>query len=297
MSAQSEGRATGTAPGSDPDAEREIDLRSLWAGVKRQWWVVVAGIVAGIVVGGLWSLAGGSAYEATAQLAPGQAFSPSGAPVFTYLTNPTAINKIATSQATLEQAAAQAGISPRALRGKVSTEAVNSEGTTTQRNAVLVQIHVTQNRKKKAEDAANAIARVVRDTTINRYVRESIKSYETRIKNFTARLETLKRRVETLDKALAQSGLSLDQSLLLAIQLDQAQGLQGQTIDSLTTAQQQLILTQEVSRTQIVQEARAARTSARSRGSSILVGAVIGLLGGLIAAIVVDRRAARTRTV
>ena len=46
-------------------------------------------------------------------------------------------------------------------------------------------------------------------------------------------------------------------------------------------------------RTQIVQEAqRPRRRSARSRRSSIIVGAVIGLIGGLIAAIVVDRRAA-----
>src|SRR4051812_6050964 len=92
-------------PASDPDAEREVDLRRVWAGIKRQWWVVVVGVVIGVVAGGLYSLSGGSAWEATARLAPGQAFSPSGSPVFLYLTNPTAINSIATSAATVEQAA------------------------------------------------------------------------------------------------------------------------------------------------------------------------------------------------
>jgi uncharacterized protein involved in exopolysaccharide biosynthesis len=293
MSAQTEGRATGNSPGPDLEAEREVDLRGLWTSIKRQWWVVVAGIVAGIVVGGLWSLAGGSAYEATANLAPGQAFSPAGSPVFTYLTNPTAIRTIALSQTTLEQAGAKAGITPRALRGNVSVDAVNSEGTPTQRNAVLVQITVRQNKKLKAEAAANAIARIVADTTTNNYVRKSIEIYETRIRNFNQRLETQRRKIAFLNEALAEPGLTLNESLLLAIQLDQAQANQGQTIDSLTTAQQQLILTQDVSQTQIVQDARGSRTSARSRRTSILVGALIGLIGGLIAAIVVDRRANR----
>jgi capsular polysaccharide biosynthesis protein len=291
MSMQTEGRATGNSPGPDLEAEREVDLRGLWTSVKRQWWVVVAGIVAGIVVGALWSLAGGSAWEATARLAPGQAFSPSGSPVFLYLTNPTAINSIATSPATIEQAAVKAGIPASALRGHISTDAVNSEGTTTQRNAVLVLVTVRQNKKKKAEDAANAVARVVAETTTNRYVRQTIQIYKTRIRNFNQRLTTIKERIDAINEALAQPGLSLDERLLLTIQLDQAQATQGQTIDSLTTAQQQMILAQDVSQTTIVQDARATRTSARSRRTSILVGALIGLIGGLIAAIVVDRRA------
>jgi len=280
---------------ADLEAEREIDLRGIWAGVKRQWWIVVGSMVVGIVLGAIWSLSGGNEYQATAQLAPGQAFSPAGQPVFTYLTNPTAINKIATSQTTLERAAAVAGTGTRALQGHVQTNAVNSEGTPTQRNAVLVQITVTQNKKKKAEDAANAIAKVVRDTTTNRYVRQSISIYSTRIANFNERLQSLQKRIATLNEQLARPGLSLTEKLLLTIQLDQAQATQGQTIDSLTTAQQQRILAEDVSRTQIVQEARASKTSARSRRTSMLVGAVIGLIVGLFAATLVDRRARRAR--
>jgi capsular polysaccharide biosynthesis protein len=293
MSTSTEGRVTGNSPALDPEAEREIDLRGLWAGIKRQWWVVVVGVVAGIVVGALWSLAGGSSWEATARLAPGQAFSPSGSPVFLYLSNPTAINSLATSATTVEKAAARAGVSPSQLRGRISTDAVNAEGTTTQRNAVLVLVTVRMNKKKRAEDAANAVAQVLATTTTNRYVRQTIEIYKTRIRNFNQRLTTIRERIDAINKALAEENLSLNERLLLTIQLDQAQATQGQTIDSLTTAQQQRILAEDVSRTTIVQDARATRTSARSRRTSILVGALIGLIGGLIAAIVVDRRASR----
>jgi hypothetical protein len=292
MSAQTEGRGTGGSPPADFDAEREIDLRRVWAGIRAHWWIVVAGVVVGIVLGGLYSLSGGNAWEATAKLAPGQAFSPGGnSPVLTYLTNQAAINSIATSPATIEEAAAKAGVTPRALRGRVSTSAVNSAGTAATRTAVLVDITVRLNKKKKAEDAANAVAEVVRRTTTSRYVNQSIAIYATRINNYNARLRTLQQRIDLLDKALAQPGLSLNESLLLAIQLDQAQANQGQTTDSLTTAQQQRILAEDVQRTQIVQAARAIRTSARSRRTSILVGALLGLIGGTAAAIVVDRRA------
>jgi hypothetical protein len=98
-----------------------------------------------------------------------------------------------------------------------------------------------------------------------------------------------------LDEGLKQQGLSLNDKLLLAIQLDQSQATLGQTIDTLTTAQQQQILAEDVMQTQIVQDAKGKKTTARSRRTSIIVGALIGLIGGLIAAVIVDRRANRAR--
>ena len=296
MSMRTEARATGNAPAPDLDAEREIDLRRVWDGIRRQWWIVAVGVAAGVLVGALYSVSGGSQYEATATIAPGQAFNPGGNnAVLTYLTNQTAVNQIATSESTIQEAAAKIGIPSGQLRGRVSTEGINEGGVSAAR-ALLIEIKVRLAKKKRAEDAANAIAEIVRRTTTSRYVRQSLAIYSTRIANFKSRLDTLQRRIDVLDKALRQPGLSLNESLLLAIQLDQAQATQGQTIDSMTTAQQQLILAQDVERTQIIQEARASKTTARSRRTSIIVGAVIGLIAGLLAAIVVDRRANRPRT-
>jgi capsular polysaccharide biosynthesis protein len=279
----------GGSPAADPDAERDIDLRRFWDGLKRQWWVIGAGVVAGIILG---------VYTATARIAPGQAFNTTGQPVQTYLTNLDAINAIATSETTIEQAAARLRIPPAKLRRKVSVTGVTPLGgsTTNPRSTVLVEITVRQPKKKRAEDAADTIANIVKRTTTSRYVRKSLSIYQSRIDNFYERLKTLQQRIDFLDKALAQPGLTLDQKLLLAIQLDQAQATQGQTTDSLTNAQQQQILAQDVQQTQIIQRARGSKSTARSRRTSVIVGALLGLIVGVIAALVVDRRAQAART-
>jgi len=47
---------------TDVDAEREIDLGRWKQAAVERWWLVAAGLVAGVVVGALLSLAGGSVY-------------------------------------------------------------------------------------------------------------------------------------------------------------------------------------------------------------------------------------------
>src|SRR6201987_415251 len=99
---------TAEKPGADLDAEREIDLRSWLDALRSRWWIAVAGLVVGAVIGGVYSLSGGSPRNATAFIAPGQAFNPSGnSPVLTYPTSQAAINKLATSAAAVEYAAAR----------------------------------------------------------------------------------------------------------------------------------------------------------------------------------------------
>jgi uncharacterized protein involved in exopolysaccharide biosynthesis len=281
---------------ADPDAERDIDLRSWWRALVHRWWIVVLGFVVGAIIGGLFSLSGGGLYEATARVAPGQAFNPSGGTaVLTYLTNQAAVNEIATSETTAQEAAAAIGIPASRLRGHVSTTAVTEAGVSAAR-ALLVDITVRLDKRKQAEEAADAIARIVARDTTSRYVKQSLSIYAKKIANFNTRLKTLQARIDVLEQALKEPGLSLNERLLLAIQLDQAQATQGQTIDTLSTTQQQQILSQDVEQTQIIQPARAAKTSARSTRTAIAVGALIGLIIGAIVAIVVDLRASRPVT-
>lgn len=291
---------SGDKPGADLEAEREIDLRSWLDALRSRWWIAVAGLVVGAVIGGVYSLSGGSTWDATAFIAPGQAFNPSGSsPVLTYLTSQAAINKLATSAAAVEYAAARSGVPIGKLRGNVSTSAVNqqtgaNQSSSTQRNAVLVAIQVQLDKKTRAERAAQAIASFIKNETTSSYVKQSIEIYDTLIGNLTQRQVTSQARVNALQTALKQPGLTLDQQLLLAIQLDQAQATLGQTINSLETTRQQKILAQQVEQTQIVQNAKAQKTTARSRRNSVVVGAVIGVLIGAIVAVVVGLRARRT---
>lgn len=289
---------TGDKVATDLGAEREIDLRSWLEALRNRWWIALAGLIVGALIGGVYSLSGGSTYNAVAYIAPGQAFNPSGSsPVLTYLTNQTAINTLATSAAAVEYAANKAGVPVGKLRGHVSTSAVNqttSSSSSTNRNAVLVAIQVQLDKKLKAEEAAEALARFIKTETTSSYVRQSIGIYTTLINNLTQRQTTSQARVAALDRASKQPGLTLDQQLLIAIQLDQAQATLGQTINSLETTKQQRILAQQVEQTQIIQHARAQKTTARSRRNSVVVGAVIGVLIGAIVAIVVGLRSRRS---
>jgi hypothetical protein len=281
--------------GPGTEAEREIDLVAVGRGVLALWWVVALGVVGGAVVGALFSLSGASVYQATATVAPGQAFNPSGGTaVLTYLTNQAAVDSIARSETTIQEAATTLGIPAAQLRGNVSTAAVTEGGVSAAR-ALLVDITVRLKKRAAAEAAADEIARIVQRDTTSPYVRQSLGIYARRIASFNVRLKTLQQRIDILSKALKQPGLTLNERLLLAIQLDQSQATQGETIDTLSTTQQQQILSQDVERTQIIQQAKGKLTAARSRQTSIVVGAVIGFLIGVGAAIFVYYRQRRPR--
>ena len=87
-------------PVPDPDAEREVDLRSVWERIAARWWLPVLGLVLGAVVGFALALGGGKVYEAETLVAMGQPFSPNGgAPVQSFLTNARAVSEIVRSEA------------------------------------------------------------------------------------------------------------------------------------------------------------------------------------------------------
>ena len=57
----------------DPDAEREVDLRSVWERIAARWWLPVLGTVLGLVIGFALALGGGKVYEAETLIADGPA--------------------------------------------------------------------------------------------------------------------------------------------------------------------------------------------------------------------------------
>src|SRR5689334_18849741 len=177
---------------TDLGVEREIDLRGWLEALKSRWWIALVGLVIGAIIGAVYSLSGGSTYSATALIARGQAFNPGGnTPVLSYLSSPTAIEALATSPAALKYAAAKAGMSPGELRGHITTSTVAQAGQTAQQNtnSVLIQITVALNRPKRAEDAANGLAQLIKRQTTSGYVRQSIGIYQVRLKNYAQRLK------------------------------------------------------------------------------------------------------------
>jgi hypothetical protein len=83
------------------------------------------------------------------------------------------------------------------------------------------------------------------------------------------------------------------QQLLIISQEDNAETRLGNLIAQQETLQQQQAFAKEVESAKVVTSATAEKASAHSRNSSLLVGALIGLLLGAIVAIVADSRIAR----
>ena len=282
---------------NDPGAEREVDLGRWKQAAVEYWWLVAAGIVAGIVVGGLYSLSGGTLYRASVLIAPGSAFSPSGAPVLNYLSSPLGINKLITAEATLKQAADQSKVGVGQLRGHVTTSNISTgAGVIAARGTVLIQITVQLAQPKRAEDVANALGAIAVRETTSSYVRQSIDVLNKSIAGYQSQLASLTRRIKLLNDAISTQHLDTITKIILVSQADNAAQRQATISNNLAIAEQQLSLAKNIEITQLIGgPARAVKTSARSRRNSILVGALIGLIAGLIVAIVADTRARRAR--
>ncbi|HZU85390.1 MAG TPA: hypothetical protein VE987_20805 [Polyangiaceae bacterium] len=280
---------------ADLGAEREIDLSRWKQAAVERWWVVVGGLVAGAVVGYLLALSGGSVYEASALVAPGQAFSANGSPVLTYQSSPRGIQAIVTGESAIERAAAAAHMPVSELRGHVTTSTVSTgaSASTAARGSNLIQITVQAQKKKWAEDAANALLGVVVTDTEGQYVKKSIAIYNSKIASYNAQLDSLQNLIQTYNHTLSTQHLDFLTKLILVTQLDAAIARQGNLNDKLTATQQQLTLAQNIEIAQPIERAAAFKTTARSRRNSTLVGGLIGVIAGFVLAVVLDVRSRR----
>lgn len=283
---------------ADPNLgpEREVDLARWRGALLARWWLPVGGAAAGVLIGAVLSLSGGTVFKASVLISPGQAFSPSGAPVLSYNSSPKGINTLLTSESVLKQAAKAAGIGVGQLRGHVSTAPVSTgAGSAANRGSVLVRITVQLHKAKPAERAANELGRVVIAQSKGDYVKASVDVLEQSITGYVAQLEKLATRIQILNDEIAVKGLDPLTKVVLAGQADNAALRQATISNSLANAQQSLALAKNIEyASRIGPAAQAVQTTARSRRNSIVVGLLIGLILGGIAALIADSRLPRT---
>src|SRR2546426_665659 len=142
----------------DPDAEREVDLRTLWSRVVDRWWLPVVGLVAGAVVGVLVAVGGGQTWQARTLLYLGQPFTTSGGgQIQSLATNPRTVSEIIRSEFALKRAAGTSGLRVGQLRGHITSQAVTSAGQT-RNQTPLVESSVNGPARVKVEEAALARA-------------------------------------------------------------------------------------------------------------------------------------------
>jgi|SRR5947209_2733601 len=283
---------------ADLNAEREVDLARWRRALVALWWLPVAGFVLGAIVGVLFSVGGSKHFSASALVSLGQPVSPGGVVIASYNTNPRAISEIASSASAQAEAAAQAGIHPGALRGHVSVGVVGVQtGTGAARTAPLISVTVTGKRELASAKAANALAKiVVRDTTAP-YVGEKIRTFQTTLKNVTTQIASVNRRLAVITVSeKAASKLDPLQQLVVVSQEDNAETRLGNLIAQQETLQQQLAFAKQVESAKIVQAAAPVSSTAHSKKTSLVIGALIGLILGGIAAIVAYGRIGRRET-
>jgi len=285
-----------TAPRQiDVDAEREVDLARWRRALVALWWIPVAGLVGGAIVGVLYSFRGGATYKASALISLGQPTSPGGALVNGYGTNPRAVSQIVSSAAAQAQAADRADMRAAALRGHVSVAQVGSAtGTGATRATPLISLTVDGAHPTNVAGAANALADIVVQQTTAAYVGVKIRTFRATLSSVDTQLKSVNARLSVLTAA-TKAARNLDplQQLVIVSQEDNAEARLGNLIAQQETLQQQLAFATQVESAKIVEPARAVKASAHSRNSSLLVGALIGLILGAIVAIVADGRIAR----
>jgi hypothetical protein len=274
--------------------EQEVDVRRYGTLLAARWWLLALGIVAGVVVGYALALGGGSVWRAKALMTLGQPFSPNGgAPVASFLTSPNAVNEIVHAERSLKQAARAADMPVGALRRRVSAAEVGQGKGASRSSAPLMAITVTGKRPARVEDAANKLAAIVVERTTAPYVGVKIKNLKESLGSLQDQLNTLAPKITALENVVAGSSLTGLDRVLVATQLDNAQQRRGQLLEQQTTEQQQLALAQNVEAARLIVPASAVKTTARSTRNSILVGGLIGLILGALAAILWEPVAAR----
>jgi hypothetical protein len=282
-------------PELDLEAEQEVDFRRYWNAVLARWWLPVLGLVAGIVGGYALALGGGDVYRAEATLYLGQPFSPTGgAPVPGLATNPSTVNEIVHNEGVLTEVAERSGMSLAKLRANVTSRQVSPPAG---RRAVvgttpLIELSVTGQNARVTARAANLLAeRVVAD--VSPYVEDKISAIEERVASDERELAQIDRRLgvaqQGLQEALQNRSIGVTERLLLVSTFNSSIGFGEQaraTVQQgLLEAKQALSLAENVERPSIVERAVARKTTARSVGRSVVVGGLIGLILGVLGAI------------
>ena len=279
------------------DAEREGDLARWRRAVVALWWLPVAGLVLGAIVGVLYSFRGGTNFKATALISLGQPTSPGGALVPSYGTNPRAVSQIVSGAKFQEEAANAADMRPAALRGHVSVGTIGSAGAGAARTQPLISLTVTGAHGKNVAAAANKLASIVVAQTTASYVQTKIRTFEATLANVTKQINGITSDLDVYTAALAEAKKNhLDplQQLVIVGQQDNAETRLGNLIAQQESLQQQLVLAQQVESAKVVEPAAAVKAAAHTKSTSLVVGALIGLILGAIVAIAGENRFRRS---
>src|SRR3954471_172749 len=273
---------TRTRPAAPPDldAEAEVDLGRYGQALLARWWLLLAGLVVGAILGYLSTLGGAQTFRAQAVTYMGQPLGSGQSQVQALNTNPSSARTILTSEQVVRRVARRSGMTEGQLRNGTSVTAV--QGFNAKLNQTpLIAVTVKGPEPGKAARAADDLS------TLLAAARSGVSA--PKIKVFEQQIAADNQCLKIVNAALSGTGLSTTDKILLQGRL---QGCQA----DLTTTTQLSLLAKNVEAPRVITHAVAEKTAARSHRNATAVGALLGLILGGIAALVWDpivRRRAR----
>ena len=276
---------------TDRDDEQEIDLGRYWGAVVARWWLVLGAVVAGIVVGYLTTLGGTKQYEAEAVIYLGTPLA-GGSVVVDPPTQLALVNQLALAPETRREIAAAVGLNPRDLVGNISTKTVlGISNAKVGPVAPIASVKVSGRPAVKIAAAANLLAQRILDSQ-SHYTQVKIAQLKNRPAYSRTQLASVQEKLanaQALQKRLLDSSADLTTKLITVQTYTQVILSSQARISELEGAQfsyaQAFSLAQDVELGHIVTPAIPTPVNARSRSNSIVVGAIVGLILGIVAAI------------
>jgi capsular polysaccharide biosynthesis protein len=275
----------------DFDAEQEVDLGRYGSALATRWWLLLAGLVLGAIAGYLLSLGGNQTYRAQAVIYVGQPYSPTGAnQIQSPQTNPSSVRQVVKAESNIRRVAAAVGLPSAKLRSRVSANPIS--GNLPKLGQVpLYAITVKGNKPVKIAHAANLLAQLAVHDLSAGYVETKIAALDAQVKADEHELADIDDRIAKLEASLG--GVSAGERISTIALVGLAEQRRGIVLQDLLQSRPLLAQARTVERGRILTRAVASRATARSHRNSLLVGALIGLLLGGIAALLWEPVAAR----
>ena len=286
------------------DAEQEVDFGRYWRALVMRWWLPLVGIAAGAVIGALVTLGGSTRYAATAQVYLGEPLAPgAGGQILSVPTRLGLISNLVTGEAIVKRVADKVGLRPSRLKSQISTKTILADvGGRVGAPTPLIEIIVTGASPAKDAAAANELAAlVVRRASV--YVDTKIQVLKDHDAYDARQLALVRERLaiarQEQQAVLADKSLGLSERLISLENFNSvivsSQGRQSALEQDQFSIRQLLTLAREVERSRIVEPAVAERAAAPSRRTAVVIGAFIGLIVGIFAALLWEPVVARAR--
>ncbi len=280
---------------ADLEGEQEVDLGRYGSALAARWWLPLAGLILGAILGYLLSVGGKQTYSAQAVLYPGTPYSPSGGnQIQSPQTNPASIRAIVKSEATMRRVSSDVGLQLGKLRSGTSANVVGGAAPKTGQ-VPLYSVTVKGGQPVKIARAANELARIAVAGVSAGYVDTKIASLQAQATSDEQQLASIDKEVARIESTLPRVGSS-DRIAAAALVLA-AQQRRAVVQQDLLAVRPLLAQAETVERGRILTRAVASKATARSRRNSIVVAALIGLILGALAALLWDRFATRPRPV